>query len=68
MCLVGTHESMFSCMNMSVFYWYVCVFVGLVQMSLCLVLKICLCSVVSSTKKYEGTCVYLWCWYIRVDD
>ena len=24
LCLVGTHESMFSCMNLSVFYW--CVF------------------------------------------
>ena len=24
LCLVGTHKSMFSCMNLSVFYW--CVF------------------------------------------
>ena len=50
LCLVGTHESMFSCMNMSVFYWCVCVFVGLVQTSLCLVLRTYLCSVVSTFK------------------
>ena len=31
LCLVGTHEFMFTCMNISVFYWYVCVFVGLVH-------------------------------------
>ena len=41
---------MFSCINKSVFYWCVCVFVGLVQTSLCLVLRICLCSVVSTYK------------------
>ena len=50
LCLVGTHEFMFSCMNMSVFYWYVCVFVGLVRTSLCLILRICLCSVVCTCK------------------
>ena len=42
LCLVGTHEFMFSCMNMSVFYWYVCVIVGLVQMPQMLNIAKCL--------------------------
>ena len=42
LCLVGTHEFMFSCMNMSVFYWYVCVIVGLVQMPRMLNIAKCL--------------------------
>ena len=43
LCLVGTHESMFlSCMNMPVFYWCVCVIVGLVQMPRMLNMAKCL--------------------------
>ena len=52
-CLVGTHEFMLSCMDMSVLYWYVRVFVGLVRMSLCLILRICLCSVVCTCKSWR---------------
>ena len=54
LCLVGTHESMFSCNNMSVFYWCMCVFFGFVQASLCLVLRKCLCSVVSTDKSLRA--------------
>ena len=42
LCLIGTHKFMFSCMNMSVFYWYVCVIVGLVQMPRMLNMAKCL--------------------------
>ena len=56
LCLVGTYESMFSSMNMSVWFvhvkvWvYKCVFVVLVHTSLCLVVRIC---------------VYELCWHVR---
>ena len=50
LCLVGTYEPMFSCMNMSVFWLigvYIC-WVGTYE--LYLVLRTCLCSVVSTCK------------------
>ena len=48
--LVGTHESMFSCMNMSVSGCYLCVFVGLVSIHFYVECYDCVCVL------WLGTC------------